>query len=156
MFDTDINKLVELILNEENSREIVHKLIIAFSKKSVENASWLLNEITSISSSLIGTLSDEIQKTKTALFMMMNTTDIEDPRTKFARMVPIMMVQFPDGTDIGHSENEKKFYTQFLEFFRNPKAFNWIRDTSWARSFGYYDYLKMFYDLHPFDEGGTS
>ena len=156
MVDTDIDKLVELILSDDNPREIVHKLIIAFSKKSVENASWLLNEIPNVASSLIGTLSDEAQQAKTALFMMMNTGDIEDPRTKFAGMVPIMMVQFPDGTDTGHSENEKKFYNKFLELFRDPKAFNWIRDTSWARSFGYYDYLKMFYELHPFDAGGKS
>lgn len=142
----DVNKnILDAILDTEDAKEAVTYAVNGYAKQSVENARNLIQLISSLTDIAIEHKQKEVIQNREALFWLMvqHETNKIAPSTLFALMVPVCMACFPDGTADDACQAEKEYFAKFLELFKNKKVFSWEKDSVWAHTNGYTDYLKI-------------
>lgn len=137
--------IIDAILMTENANEAMEYMVKEYAKKSVENARQLIQLISSLADVVIEHKQKEVVQHRQASFWLMvqHETDKMDDTTLFSSMVPVCMARFPSGTSKGGCEAEKRYFKRFLELFKNKKVFSWDKDSGWAYTNGYTDYLKL-------------
>ena len=145
------NKINDLI-NDENSELIIKELITKYCNKSINNAIDILEFIPRITSILIKNMNEQLSEYNQAASLLLLQTKMnkDDIHTYFATMVPICMIMFPEGYPENGNLAEKDYFNDFLNLFKNKKAFSWDdkNDISWANQFHYYNYLNMIYNKY--------
>lgn len=147
--ENEVNKsIIDAILMTENASEATEYMIREYAKKSVENANHLIRLIPTLSSIALEHKEEEVRKHRQASFWLVvqNETNNMDDITLFASMVPVCMARFPNGTSEGGCQAEKNYFNRFLELFKNKKVFSWEKNSGWAQTNGYKDYLKLVED----------
>lgn len=145
MNEMEIEILVTKILTDENADTIVAKVNREYASSSYENASRLIDSIPVI----VREAMKHFEKLNATIHrglwasVMLPTIDVENKRTRFAVLTPIVMAICPNGTDIGCSATEKDLFNEWKELLLDKKVFSWGKDESWADSLGYTDYIKM-------------
>ena len=146
---------LESILQNEKAGEIIKYLMEEYAKQSVSNARELHKHTNWLVDSIIektARRNQELYHAGTMLVFqrsMPANSLVKDPSTAFAVMVPVCKALFPKGTADGESEADRRYFNQFLELFRNEKAFDWKNDKRWTDTMGYTEYLQLVEQKNP-------
>lgn len=140
------------LLNNENAELIMKTMINKYTSNSLDKAQSLLEYINKIVSNIINISSKHIQELNQTSWLLLFQTamDETDVHTYFATMVPICKTLFPSGELQNGNLAQKKYFEKFIELYKNKKAFSWDNksDVLWAKSYNYYDYLKMIWEKY--------
>lgn len=140
-------KILDGILCMDYAKEAVEYMVKEYAKQSVENARHLIQLISDLSDIMLAHKEKEVSKYREASFWLIVQKEMDegkaDDRQLFASMVTVCMARFPNGTNEGCCNAEKKYFLRFLELFKNKKVFSWEKDKTWADQYGYTDYLKL-------------
>lgn len=144
MLESVDKEFLDEILGLENCSQAIKYLISEYAKLSVTNASYLLRLIPEVSDIQLNLMAKESSDRYQAAFWLINQNYMtDDERTLFASMTPICKVMFPSGNAFWKSIAMQNYFCKFMSLFRNPKAFSWNRDKTWAEQYGYTEYLKL-------------
>lgn len=152
MLSSSEEKLLDLLINNNKASVYLKYMIINYAKSSLINANELLEYNNEILKIINNEYEKTLKETNTALHMSIvkQSFDKSDVHSYFAIMVPICKIKFPNGVTDSMSISEKNYFNEFIELYRNKKAFNWNSqsDVEWAKSYNYIDYLKSIYDKY--------
>jgi len=138
-------KLMDTILEHEDSDEILLELMLRFAKKSWQHSRALLNTVPKIVDTAYLGMAKQVQEQSEAVFSLMCQQHVKftGKSELFASMVPVCKARFPKGNADGKSVVEKDYFRKFLKLLKDPKAFSWEKDARWAEVEGYTDYLRL-------------
>lgn len=151
MYSERVVNLVNQLLNDESCTDILDLFIHKYARQSLDHAIHLHDSINDVLSIALKHIEKESEAFRTSTYMLINGRDLlsskktKTPDTKFAMMLPVCKVYFPDGVANEHfSFAERTFFEEFLSLFNDSKVFSWDNpdDVSWANMYGYTDYLK--------------
>lgn len=138
-------KLVDSVMKTYDREAVIQEIMIRFAKEDSANAQWLLSMIPAISSFIIQHQAKKVvgyYNSAQCLMIQMHHNNM-DSRSFFATVLPVVQNMLPLGKSSISSADEKAYFDMFVRHFRDPKAFNWERDKTWADLYNYTDYLKM-------------
>ena len=142
-------ELIQNIINREDSKDFMDKLISIYCLQSSENSQHLVGMIPNIVNSQIKFYSTQITDYRQAANWLIvgKSMDRKDKHSYFASMVPIMKVMYPEGLYNNESCARIKYFEEFIELMRDSKVFSLDNkeDVEWARQFDYLDYLILMY-----------
>ena len=138
-------ELIQNIVNREDSKEFMDKLIAFYCLQSAENCQHLIDAIPNIVNQQITFYANQIVHYRQAANWLIvgKSMDKKDKHSYFASMVPIMKTMYPEGLSDSESYARIKYFEEFIELIKDPKVFslNNKEDVEWARQFDYLDYL---------------
>lgn len=142
-------ELIQNIVDRQDSKEFMDKLISFYCLRSVENCQHLIDAIPNIANQQIRFYSNQITDYRQAANWLIvgKSMDKKDKPSYFASMVPIMKTMYPQGLSDSESCARIKYFEEFIDLMKDPKVFslNNEEDVEWATSFGYLDYLMFIY-----------
>ena len=142
-------ELIQNIVNREDSKEFMDKLIAFYCLQSAENCQHLVDTIPNIVNQQIRFYSNQITDYRAAANWLIvgKSMDKKDKHSYFASMVPIMKTMYPEGSYGTESCARIQYFEEFIDLMKDPKVFslNNKEDIEWARSFDYLDYLMFIY-----------
>ena len=140
-------ELIQNIINREDSKDFMDKLISIYCLQSSENCQHLVGMIPNIVNSQIKFYSTQITDYRQAANWLIvgKSMDRKDKHSYFASMVPIMKAMYPEGLSKNESLYRIEYFEEFISLMKDPKVFslNNKEDIEWARSFDYLDYLMF-------------
>ena len=140
-------ELIQNIVNREDSKDFMDKLISLYCLRSVENCQHLVDIVPNIVNQQIRFYANQIVDYRQAANWLIigRSMDKKDKQSYFASMVPIMKAMYPEGLSGSESCVRIKYFEEFIELMKDPKVFslNNKEDMEWAKQFGYLDYLMF-------------
>lgn len=144
MIDFNDIEILENILNSEKSNEYIKYIITEYAKKSVQNASNVLQMITSVADIQLRLVSSESENNYQAAFWaIIQRNFTKDKNAMFSSMVPVCKAMFKEGTAKGKNIAMQNYFAEFVKLFQDKKVFSWDKDKDWADNFRYTEYLKL-------------
>lgn len=144
MIDFNDIEILENILNSEKANEYIKYIITEYAKKSVQNASNVLQMITSVANIQLKLVSNESENNYQAAFWAITQRNFTtDKKAMFSSMVPVCKAMFKEGNAKGKNIAMQKYFAEFVELFQDKKVFSWDKDKDWADNFRYTEYLKL-------------
>lgn len=135
--------MISELLCSENVEECVEQLLRMYAKSSYGAAKHLLGQCHELSNIAFDHLMRDRDETESAARWAIRLRSFgDDPKTRFAAMVPVCMVLYPAGTAKRCCKGEQDFFAEFVSLLKNPKVFDWGVDGDWADDYGYTDFLK--------------
>lgn len=138
-------ELIQNIVNREDSKEFMDKLIAFYCLQSAENCQHLVDAIPNIVNQQIRFYVNQTTDYRQAANWLIvgKSMDKKDKHSYFASMVPIMKTMYPNGLSSNESCARIKYFEEFIDLMKDPKVFslNNKDDVEWARQFDYLDYL---------------
>lgn len=138
-------ELIQNIVDRQDSKEFMDKLIALYCLQSAENCQHLIDTIPNIVNQQITFYANQIVDYRQAANWLIvgKSMDRKDKHSYFASMVPIMKTMYPKGLSTNESCARIKYFEEFIELMKDPKVFslNNKEDVEWARQFDYLDYL---------------
>lgn len=142
-------ELIQNIVDRQDSKEFMDKLIAFYCLQSAENCQHLIDTIPDIVNQQIRFYANQITNYRQAANWLIvgKSMDKKDKNSYFASMVPIMKTMYPEGLYNNESCARINYFEEFIELMKDPKVFslNNKEDVEWARSFDYLDYLIFIY-----------
>lgn len=137
--------LIQNIVDRQDSKEFMDKLIAFYCSRSAENCQHLIDIIPNIANQQIKFYANQITDYRHAASWLIvgKSMDRKDKHSYFASMLPIMKTMYPEGLSGSESYARIKYFEEFIELMKDPKVFslNNKEDVEWARQFDYLDYL---------------
>lgn len=138
-------ELIQNIVDRQDSKEFMDKLIALYCLQSAENCQHLIDTIPNIVNQQITFYANQIVDYRQAANWLIvgKSMDRKDKHSYFASMVPIMKTMYPKGLSTNESSARIKYFEEFIELMKDPEVFslNNKEDVEWARQFDYLDYL---------------
>lgn len=140
---------IETLINSEQSEEIVKYIMERFANESVRNARSLLEYSNHLLDMIIEKENSRKNELAHALKMMMLQCSFDkipggyDLGVKFSVMLPVCKTLFPNGREDCRSAADKKYFDEFVSLLHDDKVFSWDKDSVWAESNKYSDYIKV-------------
>lgn len=138
-------QLIQDIVNRQDSKDFMDKLISFYCLQSSDNCQHLVELIPQIVGQQIRFYSDQIIDYRQAANWLIvgRSMDKKDKHSYFASMVPIMKTMYAEGLSKNESCARIKYFEEFIGLMKDPKVFslNNEEDVEWARQFDYLDYL---------------
>lgn len=142
-------KLIQEIVDREDSKDFIDKLISFYCLQSSNNCQHLVELIPQIVGQQIRSYSDQIIDYRQAANWLIigRSMDKKDRHSYFASMVPIMKAMYPEGLNKNESLARIEYFEEFIGLMKDPKVFslNNKEDIEWAKQFDYLDYLMFIY-----------
>ncbi len=142
-------ELIQNIVDRQDSKEFMDKLIALYCLQSAENCQHLIDTIPNIVNQQITFYANQIVDYRQAANWLIvgKSMDRKDKHSYFASMVPIIKTMYPEGLNTNESLARIKYFEEFIELMKDPKVFSLDNeeDIEWARSFDYLDYLMFIY-----------
>lgn len=142
-------ELIQNIVDRQDSKEFMDKLIALYCLQSAENCQHLIDTIPNIVNQQITFYANQIVDYRQAANWLIvgKSMDRKDKHSYFASMVPIIKTMYPEGLNTNESLAKIKYFEEFIELMKDPKVFSLDNeeDIEWARSFDYLDYLMFIY-----------
>ena len=142
-------ELIQEIIDREDSRDFIDKLISLYCLQSPTNCQQLVDTIPNIVNQQIRFYVNQITDYRQAANWLIvgKSMDKKDKHSYFASMVPIMKAMYPEGLYSNESCARIKYFEEFIDLMKDPKVFslNNKEDIEWARSFDYLNYLMFIY-----------
>jgi len=138
-------QILQEILNWEDVDEAVGFLIMQYSEQSVHHTSALLTAIPKVAEIALEQSRKVAKDFAEAASWLMWQREMkpDDSGMFFASMLPVCKSIFPSGKPTRGSKGELAYWKLFVEQFQNPKVFSWDRDRTWAKQYGYTEYLEL-------------
>lgn len=141
--------LIQNIVDRQDSKEFMDKLIAFYCLQSAENCQHLIDAIPNVVNQQIRFYSNQITDYRQAANWLIvgKSMDRKDKHSYFASMVPIMKTMYAEGLNTNESIARIKYFEEFIELMKDPKVFSLDNkdDVEWARQFDYLDYLMFIY-----------
>ena len=138
-------ELIQNIVDRQDSKEFMDKLIAFYCLQSAENCQHLIDAIPNVVNQQIRFYSNQITDYRHAANWLIigKSMDRKDKHSYFASMVPIMKAMYPEGLSKNESLARIEYFEEFIGLMKDPKVFslNNKEDVEWARQFDYLDYL---------------
>ena len=142
-------ELIQNIVDRQDSKEFMDKLIALYCLQSAENCQHLIDTIPNIVNQQIRFYSNQIVDYRQAANWLIvgKSMNRKDKHSYFASMVPIMKTMYAEGLSKNESCARIKYFEEFIELMKDPKVFslNNKEDVEWARQFDYLNYLMFIY-----------
>lgn len=142
-------ELIQEIVDREDSKAFMDKLISFYCLQSSNNCQHLVELIPQIVGQQIRFYSDQIIDYRQAANWLIigQSMDKKDKHSYFASMVPIMKAMYPEGLNKNESLARIEYFEEFIGLMKDPKVFslNNKEDIEWAKQFDYLDYLMFIY-----------
>lgn len=142
-------ELIQNIVDRQDSKEFMDKLIAFYCLQSSNNCQHLVELIPQIVGQQIRFYSDQIIDYRQAANWLIigRSMDKKDKHSYFAAMVPIMKAMYPEGISKNESLARIEYFEEFIGLMKDPKVFslNNKEDIEWAKQFDYLDYLMFIY-----------
>lgn len=142
-------ELMQEIVDRQDSKDFMDKLISLYCLRSAENCQHLVDTIPNIVNQQIRFCVNQITDFRQAANWLIvgKNMDKKDKPSYFASMVPIMKAMYPEGLSGKESCDRIKYFEEFIDLMKDPKVFSLDNkdDIEWARQFGYIDYLVSIY-----------
>lgn len=142
-------QLIQDIVNREDSKDFMDKLISFYCLQSSDNCQHLVELIPRIVDQQIRVYSEQILDYRQAANWLIvgRSMDKKDRHSYFASMVPIMKAMYPEGLSKNESLARIEYFEEFIGLMKDPKVFslNSKEDIEWAKQFDYLDYLMFIY-----------
>ena len=140
-------ELIQEIVDREDSKDFMDKLISLYCLRSVENCQHLVDIVPNIVNQQIRFYANQIADYRQAANWLIvgNSMNKKDKHSYFASMVPIMKAMYPEGLSNNESCARIKYFEKFIGLMKDPEVFslNNKEDVEWARQFDYLDYLMF-------------
>lgn len=141
--------LIQYIVDRQDSKEFMDKLIAFYCLHSAQNCQHLIDTIPNIVNQQIRFYDNQITDYRVAANWLIVGKNMykKDKHSYFASMVPIMKVMYPEGLSTNESCARIKYFEEFIDLMKDPKVFslNNKEDVEWAKQFDYLDYLMFIY-----------
>lgn len=138
-------ELIQNIVDRQDSKEFMDKLIAFYCLQSAENCQHLIDTIPNIVNQQIRFYANQITNYRQAANWLIvgKSMDKKDKHSYFASMVPIMKTMYPEGLYNNESCARIKYFEEFIGLMKDAEVFslNNKEDVEWARQFDYLDYL---------------
>ena len=134
--------LADMILDRQQTDEVVKYIMRRYAEKSVLNARSLMRYSITLSDLALEQTELDRNRAQRSLETLMNFFGEPPGKMFFAAMVPVCMVVFPTGTPDGGSPKQREFFEKFAAMMKDPACFSWERDADWADINGYTEYLR--------------
>ena len=142
-------ELIQNIVDREDSKDFMDKLIAFYCSRCAENCQHLVDAIPNIVNQQIRFYSNQIADYRVAANWLIvgKSMNRKDKHSYFASMVPIMKTMYAKGLSKNESCARIKYFEEFIELMKDPKVFslNNKEDVEWARQFDYLNYLMFIY-----------
>lgn len=142
-------ELIQNIVDREDSKDFMDKLIAFYCSRCAENCQHLVDAIPNIVNQQIRFYSNQIADYRVAANWLIvgKSMNRKDKHSYFASMVPIMKTMYAEGLSKNESCARIKYFEEFIELMKDPKVFslNNKEDVEWARQFDYLNYLMFIY-----------
>lgn len=142
-------ELIQNIVDRQDSKEFMDKLISFYCLRSAENCQHLVDAIPDIVNQQIRFYVNQITDYRQAANWLIvgKSMDKKDNHSYFASMVPIMKTMYPEGLNKNESLARIEYFEEFIGLMKDPKVFslNNKEDIEWAKQFDYLDYLMFIY-----------
>lgn len=142
-------ELIQNIVDRQDSKEFMDKLISFYCLRSAENCQHLVDAIPDIINQQIRFYVNQITDYRQAANWLIvgKSMDKKDNHSYFASMVPIMKTMYPEGLNKNESLARIEYFEEFIGLMKDPKVFslNNKEDIEWAKQFDYLDYLMFIY-----------
>lgn len=142
-------EFVQNIVDREDSKDFMDKLIYLYCSRSSENCQHLVDTIPNIVNQQIRFYSNQTTDYRQAANWLIvgRSMDKTDKHSYFASMVPIMKTMYPEGLSGSESYARIKYFEEFIELMKDPEVFSLDNksDIQWATQFDYLDYLVFIY-----------